>query len=374
MRARGHILTATVIVCCAGSIAWYSSVSGNINQKTALTAETNTPRPIPTTLVKEATTQKIRLFPGIVKAKSNVELAFSVDGVLVELKARESRRVRKGEVVARLDERDFRNAHDATKAKFLRSDLDFKRVATLHKKDVVSQSEFDTAKANVDVARAEFEISKKGIEDTIIVAPFDGIVAQRYVENNEHVKKFTPILALKDISEIEIVIQVPERLMAQSGIHKFKNIKASFDIDNSQWFPCKVKEHSVQADPVTRTYEVAVSLQAPDDLKVLPGMTATVKASTASTINQNHAVSALALIPVESVFSDSKGKSYIWKIPDTCGKPEKIEVTLGDMHEDSIEILSGLASGVRIATAGIHSLSESMLVRPMKNGGEGLDG
>jgi RND family efflux transporter MFP subunit len=324
--------------------------------------------------VQEAITLKIRSFPGLVKAKSNVELAFSVDGVLVELKARESRRVRKGEVVARLDERDFRNAHDAAKANFLRSDSEFRRASTLHKKDVVSQSEFDTAKATVDVARAEFEISKKAIEDTIIVAPFDGLVAQRYVENNEHVKKYTPILALKDISEIEIVIQMPERLMAQSGIHKFKDIKASFDIDNNQWFPCKVKEYSVQADPVTRTFEVAVSLQAPDDLKVLPGMTATVKASTASTLNENHTVSALALVPVESVFADSEGKSYIWRIPDTRGKPQKIEVTLGAMNGDSIELMSGLEPGVRIATAGIHSLSENMLVRPMKDGGEGLDG
>ncbi len=52
------------------------------------------------------------------------------------------------------------------------------------------------------------------------MVPFDGVVAARYMGNNEHLKKFTQILALKDISEIEIVIQVPERLMAQGGITK----------------------------------------------------------------------------------------------------------------------------------------------------------
>lgn len=374
MKSRGYILTGAAIACCVASIAWYGSVSGKINPNSVLTAGAPVPRPIPTTLVKEAITQKIRSFPGIVKAKSNVELAFSVDGVLVELKARESRQVRKGEVVARLDERDFRNAHDAARANFLRSDSEFKRVSTLYKKEVVSQSEFDTAKAIVDVARAEFEISKKAMEDTIIVAPFDGLVARRYVENNEHVKKFTPILALKDISEIEIVIQVPERLMTRSGIHKFQDIKASFDIDNHQWFPGTIKEYSVQADPITRTYEVAVSLQAPEDLKVLPGMTAMVKVSTASTVSGNHMAPAVALIPVESVFADNEGKSYIWRIPDTSGKPEKIEVTLGAMYEGSIEIMSGLEPGFRIATAGIYSLNESILVRPMKDSGEGLDG
>lgn len=74
------------------------------------------------------------------------------------------------------------------------------------------------------MAKAEFEIRKKALEDTVIIAPYDGVIAKRYVENSEHVKKQTPILALKDISEIEIIIQVPERLMAQGGIHTFSNI------------------------------------------------------------------------------------------------------------------------------------------------------
>ena len=77
---------------------------------------------------------------------------------------------------------------------------------------------------------------------------------------------------------------------------------------------------------------------------------------------------------MESVFADSDGKSYIWKIPNNSGRPQKIEVTLGAMHDSSIEITSGLEPGFRIATAGIHSLSEDMLVRPMKADAEGLDG
>lgn len=374
MKSKGLIITTTAIVGSVVGIVWYSSVSGNINKETMAETQTSAPRPIPTALVEAPLGAKVRSFPGTVKAKNNVELAFSVDGLLVTLNARESRRVKKGEVLARLDERDFRNAHDAAKANYLRANSDYKRVATLHKKNVVSQSEFDTAKAAVDVARAEFEIRKKAIEDTTIVAPFDGVVAARYVENSEHVKKFTSILALKDISEIEVVFQVPERLMAQSGVQKFRSIEAKFDIDNQQWYPCKVKEYSVQADPITRTYEVTVSLKVPDELKVLPGMTSTVRVSRDVETHSDHLGPVLGIIPVEAVFTDSSGKSYIWKIPDINGAPEKIEVSLGNMHDGTVEIISGLEPGERIATAGIHSLSETMNVRPMVAGAEGLDG
>lgn len=375
MKTKKFFIAGTFIACCAGAIVWFSTVSGSVASPGESSTETIIIRPIPTTIVDKPSSETVRMFPGTVKARNNVDLAFSVDGVLVELKGREGRLIRKDEVLARLDERDFRNSFDAAKASFMRAESDFKRASSLFKQNVISQAEYDGSKASYDVAKAEFNIRKKALEDTILTAPFNGVIAKRFAEENEHIKKQKAVLAVKDISEIEIVIQVPERLMASGGAAEFKDIRVKFDVAGEQWFSGAIQEYSVQSDPVTRTYDVAVRLQSPTDLRILPGMTATVRASI-GTHWQSAARNkkAVCLIPIESVLSAEDGKTYTWIIPEESGKPQKREVVLGTMGDNTIEVLQGLEPGTRIATAGIHSLSETMQVRPMKNGGEGLDG
>lgn len=375
MKSKNRLIVITALVCSIGTVIWYASVSGAVKVQNGAAEDTIEARPVPTTLVTTVGKEIVRLFPGTVKARNSVDLAFSVDGVLVELNGREGRMVHEGEVLARLDERDFRNAHNAAKASFRKADADFKRSESLFKREVISQAEYDTAKTTRDVAMSEYRISEKALEDTLIKAPYDGVIAQRYVDNRQHVKKQVAILGLQDISEIEVVIQVPERLMAQGGVEKFSDISARFDVGGQNWFQGDIKEYSVESDPITRTYAVAIKFKAPVALKVLPGMTATVRATLGNSRESFKAQkAAVGLIPVESVYSGSDGKSYIWLIPDSAGHPRKQEVQLGSMSGNKIEIIGGIEPGRRIAIAGIHSLSEDMFVRPMHEGQEGLDG
>ncbi len=375
MKTISYVLTITALTCTLGVAQVNNSSAAPASEDTSQSLTTHTARPIPTIRVAAADNETIRMFPGTVKARNNVDLAFSIEGPLVELNGREGRFVRQGEVLAKLDERDFRNAFEAAKARHMRAAADFQRARVLFERKVISQAEFDATKAASDVALAEYKISEKALEDTVITAPYDGVIAKRYIENREHVKKQVPILALKDISEVEVIIQVPERFMAQEGINHFTDIRVRFDVGGERWFKGEVREYSVQADPVTRTYEVAVRLQAPIDLAVLPGMTATVQASLdAAASPANEQLSTVSLIPVESVYSASDGKTYTWVIPEKSGNPQKVEVHLGTMSDGKITVLSGLKPGIRIAIAGIHSLTEDMIVRPMNDGGEGLDG
>jgi len=372
MKKKRFFLVGLALVCSLGTFVWYTNVSGTEgNQNSQITPVA---RPVPTAVVKEMVAEKIRMFPGTAKARNRMDIAFSVEGLLVELNAHEGRPVKKGDILARVDPRDFRNAHDAAQANYQRAEAEFKRLTALRDRKVVSQAEYDTAKATYDVAMAEMNIRKKALDDTVIVAPYDGVVAKRYVEKREHVKKQAPILALKDISEVEVVIQVPETLMARGGISQFKDIRVKFDADGERWFPGSVKEFSVQSDAVTRAYDVAVRLPSPSDMEILPGMTATVRIAFSTTSTNRNAGQGVSLVPVEAVFSGSSGNAYCWVIPEEGGTPQKVKVTLGALHDRYIQIHNGLLPGDRVATAGVHSLTEEMLARPMKEGQEGLDG
>ncbi|NOR23558.1 MAG: efflux RND transporter periplasmic adaptor subunit [Desulforhopalus sp.] len=374
MVKKKHLAIVAAAICAMGTSCWYAVVSGTVeqNEKKEITAAVV--RPVPTAIVQDALLVRKRLFPGTVQAQSRVEIAFSLDGLLVELNGQEGKSVQKGEVLAKIDQRDFIHRLDAAKANYLRAETEFSRTKTLQNRKVISQAEYDNAKTAFDVARAELRIREKALGDTVLVAPYDGVVAHRYVENHEHIKKQASVLAFKDISKIDVVIQVPEGLIAHGGTEEFKDILVNFDADGERWFPGVVREFRVLSDPVTRTYEVAVSVKPPNDLRVLPGMTATVSVTTPATPQKHKTAQNVRLVPVEAVFGGSDGNSYAWVIPEAGGSPHKTKVTLGALCEGGIEIIDSLETGQRVAVSGVHSLHENMQVRPVREGREGLDG
>ena len=328
-------------------------------------------RYVPTAVVQELSNSTIRTFPGEVRAKHRVELAFSVSGLLKELNAQEGRNIKKGDVLAKLDRRDYQFALDRAKAAYVEAKNNFNRACSLKKTKVISIARYEQIKASFEKSKAEFHARTKALKDTLLLAPFDGVIAKRYVENHEHIQAKQPILSLQDISTIEIVIQVPERMVALSGTESLQNIKVHFDADFDRWFNASVKEFSVQADAVTRTYDVVVGLTPPDDMKILSGMSATVKVETAQNTDL---VQQIVLIPVEAVFGGINDESFVWIIKKDGGIPQKTKVSIGAYRKNCIEILSGLQAEQLVAIAGVHTLQKETNVRPAIKGREGLDG
>ena len=331
-------------------------------------------RPIPTAVVTIKAGGSVREFPGIVKARKDVQLAFSVEGLLEKLDAQEGESVFAGEVVGVLDQRDFIHNVEAAEANFSNLQTELKRTASLREKEVVSQAEFDAIRTKYDIALAELKIRKKALEDTVLLAPFDGVIAKRHVENNEHVAKHAPIVTLKDLREMEVTIRIPENLMAKKGIKPFTGIEVKFDSSEDGWHPAWIREYSVEANVVTRTYDVAIGFTLPEGTGVLPGMTASAKITFSENSGTESGEQKIYLVPVQAVFSTEKNRSYVWIIPEEGGLPEKKEIAVGPMENDCIEIQGDITVGMRVATAGVHSLHSEMLVRPMVNGGEGLGG
>lgn len=334
-------------------------------------------RPVPTAKVRLFEQSKQLSFPGTVQAHSRVELAFNVDGQLVESHIVEGARFKKDDVLARLDQRDFRHSYDAALANTERLEKEFERVKKLHQQKVISQSEYDVAKSNHDVAQAELRIRKKAIQDTVLHAPFDGVVAKRYAQNFQHIKAKDSILSFKDISLIEVVIQIPERLMATTNPGAAEEINIIFDADKKKAYEGKLEEHSMQSDPASRTYDAVIGVNPPGELNILPGMTATVNINISNSLEQIESTDSTSIdtliVPVEAVFR-SDGNVYCWVIPGKGGQPEKRPVEVGELRNEGILITEGLAVGEHVATAGLHALHEELNVRPANANWEGLDG
>jgi RND family efflux transporter MFP subunit len=143
-------------------------------------------------------------------------------------------------------------------------------------------------------------------------------------------------------------------------------LQAEFSGAPGLQFPVHIKEVAQRADPVTQTFRIRVAMKAPDQVTLLPGMTATVTLiyRRASILGER------ILVPVSAVYKDTTGEQVAWVMgPDQT--VVRRPVKLGEATGGQIEILDGLAAGDRIAIAGVTFLREGMKVRDL---GDALGG
>jgi multidrug efflux system membrane fusion protein len=306
--------------------------------------------------------------PGRVRAARRSELSFKVSGPLMELPIEEGKHVKKGDLIAKILPRDFQTAVNEAKARELEAEQQYRRYKELYAKKQVSKADFDRYRAARDVARAQSEDARNALQDTTLKAPFDGIIAKRYVENFEKVQAKQAIAYLQFIDQVEILTDVPELMMATfRGIGKIQ-IDAAFDAIAGKKFPLEVKEYSTDADPATQTYQVVLIMDQPDEANILPGMTANVSAAAEGLEDAEITI----LLPAIAVMEDAGQQSYVWTLNTESMTVHKVDVTIGQLEgSTNIFIEEGLKGGENVIVAGVSKLREGMKVRPWDTQREG---
>jgi len=308
--------------------------------------------------------------PGTVRAAKRSELSFKVSGPLVALPVEEGQLLKKGELVAQIQKRDFQTALDEAKARNLEAEKQFSRYKELYAKKQVSRADYDSYRAARDVARAQLEDAHNRLGDTSLIAPFDGVISKRFVENFQKVQAKEPIANLQDITRIEVLVNVPELLMASLKKHKDSMpIYATFEIIPGKEFKLTSKEFSTQADPATQTYQVVLVMDQPEEANILPGMTAMV---TAQSGQETETTTQTIIIPAIAVMDAPGNEPFVWLLDKDQTTVHKAPVSIGRMEGSAnIFIKEGLTGGETVIIAGITQLEEGMKVRPWEKQREG---
>ncbi len=306
--------------------------------------------------------------PGRVRAAKRSELSFKVSGPLSALPIEEGQLIKKGDLVAQILPRDFQTAVNEAKARELEAEQQYRRYKELYSRKQVSKADFDRYRAARDVTRARLEDARNALKDTSLRAPFDGIIAKRYVENYEKVQAKEPIAYLQLIDQLEILINVPELMMAHFRSSGKVSVTSTFDSIPGKSFPVTLKEFSTEADPATQTYQVVLTMNQPEEANILPGMTAKVTASG----REESGAAVNILIPAIAVLNDPDGKNYVWLLDMDSMTTHKTPVTISKLEgTDKIYIKTGLTGGEKVIIAGITQLQEGMKVRPWDGQREG---
>ncbi len=305
-----------------------------------------------------------RSFPGQARATQEVDLSFEVPGTMVERPINIGDSVEQGQMVAKVDQRDFLARVKAARAQLVKDQANFRRAKDLLEKDFVSEAEYDLLEAKVEIADSQLQVAQKALADTELRAPFDGVIANTYVENFTSVRPKQPVARLLDSSRIEFVVNIPEQFIALAPT--VQNIRVRFDAFSDLEVPAEVKEISNEASEATRTYPVTLIMDQPEGVEILPGMAGMAFGADPTTGGEDAEV---IEVPVTAVFSpDEAAGSFVWVIDRESMTVSRRSVKVESLTEGGIKVLEGLDIGDTIAIAGVNFLREGQEVRILESG------
>lgn len=330
---------------------------------------------VPAIRIADVEELSVRSFPGKARAGQEVNLSFRVTGPLIELPADVGKKVKKGDVVARIDPQDYTTALgtvsgqlDRAKAAETRAAADYNRIQNVFKEDpgATSQAAIDLTLATRDSARATVRsltsavrTAQDKVSYTSLLAPFDGVIVSTYVENFETVVAKQPILRLLDPSSIEFVISIPENLINYAPY--VEKVVVTFDALPGIEIPAAISEIGKEASSVTRTYPVTLVMEQPDNAEILPGMAGSAKVT--AKLPEGDKTAGFQL-PASAIFTgDDPTKTYVWVINESTATLTRQEVEAGELTSYGILILSGLSPGEMVAVKGVHSVDEGQKIR-----------
>jgi RND family efflux transporter MFP subunit len=322
-------------------------------------------RPVKSIIVESPAGSGVRNFPGRIDSANKADLAFRVGGTVAQLSAKEGAAVKRGQTLARLDQTDLQIALRDRQATWDRASKDFERAKELVAEGAISRRDYDRVEANFKTADAALAQAKQNVDYTILRAPFDGTIANRHVQAFEEVQVGQDIFSIIDRSSLEVKFDIPESIIMHlpSGSEPGERaasigVWAAFDAAPDRRFKLQFKEAATRADAQTQTFEVTFSLPTPENVTVLPGMTASVTVDLSKAIDE----ASVYYVPVTAVTGSNDLQPRVWTVDDEELTVHARPVTIGRMVGSSIEITEGLEPGVRIVTAGANYLAEGMPV------------
>jgi RND family efflux transporter MFP subunit len=325
-----------------------------------------------TTVVKQspAKSNAILTASGYVVAQRKAAIASKGTGRLIYLGVVEGDKVKKDQVIGRLEDNDIRAQLEQAKAnlKLQEADLNdakntFDRVKELFEKGLSSQQEYDQAEANynrilasIEVAKAGVQVAEVALENTLIRAPFDGTVLTKNAEVGEIVAPFggsttskTAVVTIADMKSLLVETDVSE-----SNIEKIKEgreCEITLDAYPEKSYQGYVFKIVPTADRSKATVLVKVGFKNYDS-RVLPEMSAKVSFLSEKNENEENQLPVLT-IPLSAV-DELNGKKIVYVVNDN--KAVQKDISTGRLLGNYVEVISGLKEGDEI----INDLNEKI--------------
>ncbi len=292
-----------------------------------------------------------------VEAKYEADVYSKMTGFCHRIFVEEGDPVRAGDLLAKLDDAEIRLAFEQAAARLEKAKNDRDRAVELHADGLISDQAYQNLSVKYRLAKADYDLSKKRLDDTSIVAPLSGVVTERHVKVSDLVSTTKPLFKVVDLRTLEAEVHIPEQDYAKVQVGQ----KAILTVDAfpEKPFLGKVERKSPVIDSQSGTAEATISVQNPEGV-LRPGMFVRVQIVVAV----HH--DALTL-PREAIVMQGDRKT-VYTVRD--GIAREVAVRTGFQEADRVEILDGVAAEDRVVVRGHLGLQDGTRVRVI----ETLDG
>lgn len=321
-------------------------------------------RPVKTITVESAL-KITSTFSGIVSSKEESDIGFKMGGEITKMNVEDGQVIKKGDLIAVVDNHDYVVQYDAAKASFLNSKSQIERYEKLYAKEAISQQDYEIAQTNYAHSEATFKNAEKLLSDTELFAPFSGIIEKRYVNQYQRVMPSEPVVRLINPEVLEIDFTLPiKRLKIIEN--KTATYKVVFDNYPNFSFNAKVfKVVNSSPDgsgiPVTLTLDDSNFNYKEFDIK--SGFSCDIIVS-ASNESKGDNIS----IPLSTIYYDNLTKTTnVWIYDADTKTVNEQKVVIGELQgHNNVLIRSGLKQGDVIVSAGVHQIVDGQKVKLIK--------
>lgn len=314
--------------------------------------------------VKVATAEALgftkRDFAAMSTADDAVNLAFKISGRIIDVPVAKGLMVRRGELLAELDKRDVQLQVDAAKAAYNEAQSRLKRAQRLAEHNAISQQEVETLISSVEQARTAYENSLDLLNDTRILAPFDGVVERVYVDTYQRVASGEVVVRIVKPVSTTISFTAPEDIvthLADSTTH----FSVYFDAYPGVIFPAVIKSFArTTSDALGYPVSLRLVDVDSDKYRITPGMTCMASVELAS------ADDGTVRLPITAIYAPVGGDDYVWVV-DNEERVQRRKVRIEQLLDGNDVALRGdVVAGDRVVVAGVYKLSDGERVTIIK--------
>jgi membrane fusion protein (multidrug efflux system) len=291
--------------------------------------------------------------PGIVEPWERLEILSEVRGAVAEVFVVKGDQVKQGDLIARIDTRDYENTLRSIKAAYNLAATNLKRLSGLREQEIIAQSELDAIKAEAQTLEADLAIAELQLERCYIRSAISGVVNELPAKKGLYLAVGDPVVTVLDIKRLKINVGIPETdVDAVRKINRFEVIIEALDNRNIM-----AKKYFLAVAPDSQAQMYRLELEIPNDSgAILPGMFARVE------IIKQEFPDAIA-IPLYAVITrDNKHHVYIEE--DNIAALR--EVKLGILDGWQIQVSEGLVPEQRVIVVGQRSVDEGQKLNVVK--------
>lgn len=293
---------------------------------------------------------QLKQFAGQVKELADVNLGFKTAGQILKIYVKEGQQVRKGQLLAQLDDKDYQLGVKAAEAQYNQLKNEVARLTKLYEAKSVSGNDYEKAASGLEQVSVNLENNRNKVAYTRLYAPANGVIQSVNFEVMEMVNAGTPVFNILYTGGMQVEVNIPTSVYLQRGY-----FKGAY---------CKVNGHSYAARLIsivpkadnTQLYKATFAIEGADK-DVVSGMNADVSID----INGGQERAGMSL-PANAVFENG-GKSYVWVVSKDS-TVNRQEVTIGGASEEGdIIVTSGLSGSETIVKAGVNALQDKEKVK-----------